>query len=45
MKLARDRAYDVRNHGGPDMAVYAYAREDLDFWAAELKEIARRRTA
>jgi MOSC domain-containing protein YiiM len=34
--LAGDRAYDVRNHGGPDMAVYAYAREDLDFWAAEL---------
>ena len=26
----------MRNHGGPDLAVYAYAREDLDFWAAEL---------
>ena len=26
----------MRNHGGPDMAVYGYAREDLDFWAAEL---------
>jgi MOSC domain-containing protein YiiM len=34
--LAGDRVYDVRSHGGPDMAVYAYAREDLDFWAAEL---------
>jgi MOSC domain-containing protein YiiM len=34
--LAGDRVYDVRNHGGPDQAVYAYAREDLDFWAAEL---------
>jgi MOSC domain-containing protein YiiM len=34
--LAGDRVYDVRNHGGPDMAVYAYSREDLDFWAAEL---------
>jgi MOSC domain-containing protein YiiM len=34
--LAGDRVYDVRNHGGPDLAVYAYAREDLDFWAAEL---------
>jgi MOSC domain-containing protein YiiM len=34
--LAGDRAYDVMNHGGPDRAVYAYAREDLDFWAAEL---------
>jgi MOSC domain-containing protein YiiM len=34
--LAGDRVYDVRSHGGPDQAVYAYAREDLDFWAAEL---------
>jgi MOSC domain-containing protein YiiM len=34
--LAGDRVYDVWNHGGPDQAVYAYAREDLDFWAAEL---------
>ena len=34
--LAGDRVYDVRNHGGPDQAVYAYAREDLDFWAGEL---------
>jgi len=34
--LAGDRVYDVRNHGGPDQAVYAYARADLDFWAAEL---------
>jgi MOSC domain-containing protein YiiM len=34
--LAGDQVYDVRNHGGPDQAVYAYAREDLDFWAAEL---------
>ncbi|MGH3823544.1 MAG: MOSC domain-containing protein [Pseudonocardiaceae bacterium] len=23
-------------HGGPDMAVYAYAREDIDWWAREL---------
>ncbi len=30
--LAGDRVYDVLNHGGPDRAVYAYAREDLDFW-------------
>ena len=29
---AGDRVYDVLNHGGPDRAVYAYAREDLDFW-------------
>jgi MOSC domain-containing protein YiiM len=34
--LAGDRVYDVMIHGGPDRAVYAYAREDLDFWAAEL---------
>jgi MOSC domain-containing protein YiiM len=34
--LAGDRVYDVRHHGGPDQAVYAYAREDLDFWAGEL---------
>jgi len=36
--LAGDRVYDVRNHGGPDQAVYAYAREDLDFWQAELDQ-------
>ena len=34
--LAGDRVYDVKNHGGPDQAVYAYAREDLDTWQAEL---------
>ena len=34
--LAGDRIYDVDNHGGDDQAVYAYAREDLDSWAAEL---------
>jgi MOSC domain-containing protein YiiM len=34
--LAGDRVYDVAHHGGPDQAVYAYAREDLDIWAAEL---------
>jgi len=34
--LAGDRVYDVGSHGGPDQAVYAYAREDLDFWAARL---------
>jgi len=36
--LAGDRVYDVLNHGGPDQAVYAYAREDLDFWEAELDQ-------
>ncbi len=34
--LAGDRVYDVDNHGGPDQAVYAYAREDLDAWQGEL---------
>lgn len=34
--LAGDRVYDVRHHGGTDQAVYAYAREDLDWWEAEL---------
>ena len=34
--LAGDRVYDVRNHGGPDQAVYAYAREDLDWWVEQL---------
>jgi MOSC domain-containing protein YiiM len=34
--LAGDRVYDVKHHGGPDQAVYAYAREDLDTWEAEL---------
>jgi MOSC domain-containing protein YiiM len=37
--LAGDRVYDVRNHGGPDQAVYAYAREDLDTWAAALGRV------
>lgn len=34
--LAGDRVYDVKSHGGPDQAVYAYAREDLDEWEGEL---------
>jgi len=34
--LAGDRVHDVNHHGGPDQAVYAYAREDLDLWAADL---------
>lgn len=36
--LAGDRAHDVQHHGGYDQAVYAYARENLDGWAAELGE-------
>jgi MOSC domain-containing protein YiiM len=35
--LAGDAVGDLTGHGGPDQAVYAYAREDLDMWQAELK--------
>jgi MOSC domain-containing protein YiiM len=30
--LAGDEHGDTENHGGLDQAVYAYAREDLDWW-------------
>lgn len=31
-----DQVSDTHHHGGPDQAVYAFAREELDWWAAEL---------
>jgi MOSC domain-containing protein YiiM len=34
--LADDEQADTVNHGGPDQAVYVYAREDLDWWARRL---------
>ena len=34
--LVGDAICDVKHHGGPDQALYAYAREDLDEWAGEL---------
>ncbi|MEJ1110710.1 MULTISPECIES: MOSC domain-containing protein [unclassified Kribbella] len=34
--LAGDRVCDTKNHGGPDLALYAYAEEDARWWAAEL---------
>jgi MOSC domain-containing protein YiiM len=34
--LAGDAICDTPHHGGPDQAVYAYAREDLDAWAERL---------
>lgn len=34
--LAGDEYADKANHGGRDQAVYAYAREDLDWWAGQL---------
>ena len=33
--LAGDRQADLRNHGGPDKAVYAYPSEHRAYWAAE----------
>ena len=34
--LDGDQVSDTQHHGGVDQAVYAFAREDLDTWAAEL---------
>ncbi len=34
--LVGDEVADTRHHGGPDKAVYAYAAEDLDWWAHRL---------
>jgi MOSC domain-containing protein YiiM len=31
-----DQIFDVAHHGGDDQAVYAYAREDYDWWQQEL---------
>jgi MOSC domain-containing protein YiiM len=36
VNLEGDDQADRRVHGGPDKAVYAYAREDSDWWAGEL---------
>jgi MOSC domain-containing protein YiiM len=34
--LVGDQVFATAHHGGDDQAVYAYAREDLDAWEAEL---------
>ncbi|MFI6325785.1 MOSC domain-containing protein [Nonomuraea sp. NPDC050556] len=34
--LAGDERADTPNHGSPSQAVYAYAREDYDWWQQEL---------
>lgn len=34
--LEGDQVSDTQSHGGIDQAVYAFAREDLDWWAGEL---------
>ena len=35
-QLGGDTICDVRHHGGPDQAVYAYAGEDAAWWSDEL---------
>ncbi|MEP6816999.1 MAG: MOSC domain-containing protein [Marmoricola sp.] len=34
--LEDDQVADTHHHGGVDQAVYAFGREDLDFWEGEL---------
>ena len=34
--LVGDEQADLANHGGVEKAVYVYAREDLDHWAAQI---------
>ena len=34
--LVGDQIFDIEHHGGDDRAVYAYAREDYDWWQARL---------
>ena len=34
--LTGDEVSDTVHHGGPDQAVYAFAREDLDHWEGEV---------
>src|SRR5438093_11195142 len=35
-QLEGDEQADRRVHGGPEMAAYAYAREDTDWWEGQL---------
>lgn len=34
--LVGDQIFDIDHHGGDDQAVYAYAREDYDWWQEQL---------
>jgi MOSC domain-containing protein YiiM len=34
--LVGDQIFDIDNHGGDNQAVYAYAREDYDWWESRL---------
>ena len=36
VNVAGDEQADLRVHGGPDKAVYAYSREDYEWWEGEL---------
>lgn len=36
--LVDDEIADLKNHGGPYKAVYAFAQEDLDHWSDQLDE-------
>lgn len=38
VNLLGDDQADRTVHGGPDKAVYAYAREDIDWWETELED-------
>src|SRR5580692_6551669 len=33
--LTGDHQADTEHHGGPEQALYAYAREDLDWWTEQ----------
>jgi MOSC domain-containing protein YiiM len=37
--VAGDRIIDTNAHGGYDQAVYAYAREDAQWWESEINEV------
>jgi MOSC domain-containing protein YiiM len=37
--LVGDQIFDVEHHGGDDQAVYAYAREDYDWWQDQLGRV------
>ena len=40
-RVIGDSVCDEQNHGGPDQAVYAFAREDAAYWEAELQREVR----
>ena len=37
LNIEGDQQADLRVHGGPDKAVYAYSRRNIDFWREELQ--------